>query len=106
MYKVLEWRLFRYPQSHLTVAIILSLSVSLLVWGVSGGSFLQAATALPGIFFYAGREVRDFQKNVRPGSADRTFQDFLKRPDQFDWPGFLWPVVPLVVAELVLEFPA
>lgn len=68
--------LIPYPYSHLLVA-----------------SLIACVTLSPmaGAMFYVGREVRDLQKQHDWNMAG------------FDWPGFLWGVVPMAALEIALR---
>ena len=68
--------LFPYYVNHLVIAVAMSLAVSFIA-GIP--------MAWPGAAFYAVREV--IQR---------------ERYGYWDWPGLLWPVVPLAAAELGL----
>ena len=58
-----------------------------------GASLIACVTLSPlaGAMFYVGREVRDLQKQHDWNMAG------------FDWPGFLWGVVPMAALEAVLR---
>lgn len=57
---------------HLVIAVV-----------ITGALYPIAGSFLPGAVFYVGREVRDREKLGR-----------------WDWPGLLWPTIPLCFAEI------
>ena len=81
--------MFVYPLSHLTVAFLIFLVASAVLW-LAFGSVHGAA--LCGAFFYIGREITDLEKQH---NWDMMF---------FDWLGFLVPVAPMLALELVIRF--
>lgn len=85
----------KYPVSHLLIATIMNVVVSALLvltlyLFVPTAPLWVAATALPGLFFYAGREFRDWEKGHNFASG------------RFDQKGFWWPVLPSAAMESLL----
>lgn len=80
--------MFVYPVSHLTVAVLIFLVVSIILW-VAFGNITGAA--LCGAFFYVGREVTDLEKLHNWDMAG------------FDWHGLLVPLIPMLILEVAVR---
>lgn len=78
-----------YPLSHLTIAALIFFATSAVLWLLFGSIH---GAALCGAFFYIGREVTDLEKQHNWDMGG------------FDWPGFLVPVVPMLVLEFAIRF--
>ena len=74
-----------YPISHLTVAFLIFLVASVVLWVAFGNI---SGAALCGAFFYIGREVTDLEK----------LHDW--DMSGFDWPGLLVPLIPMLILEV------
>ena len=86
--------LIPHPWSHFVVASLIAALFAAVIYMLS--RFGLVDFDLTGVFlgagmFYVGREVRDLQKQHDWNMAG------------FDWPGFLWPVVPMLALEIVLR---
>lgn len=67
---------FPYYINHLIVAILLG---------------IVTISPIAGAMFYAGREIRDWEKNGNFA------------PGRFDHQGFWWPFIPLLIADLIFK---
>lgn len=74
----------RYYHKHLMIACAIS---------------ALTLTPLAGAMFYLGREVRDWQKGLAARGVPLTFANLRLA----DWPGLLWPLVPLVALDACMR---